>query len=162
MSDREKAPRASFGSIYLVGANGAGFRRLVASAAQPAWSPDGKLIAYTDGADEPAPQIGVVKPNGTGAHDLTNFDIFDEASSPAWSPDSKQLAFITDKGLYVMTSTGTGQTKVAGKGAYHPTWSPDGKKLAFVRLDGLYTLDLATKVQTKIVDDPSADAPDWR
>jgi Tol biopolymer transport system component len=161
-SDRDRRGRESFGSIYVVGANGAGLKLLVTHAGQPAWSPDGKLIAYTDGTDEPAPKIAVVRPNGTGAHDLTSADIFDDETSPAWSPDSKQLVFTRESGVFVMKANGTGLTKIAGKGSYHPTWSPDGKHIAVVRIDGLYSIDIATKAATKLIDDPSADAPDWR
>jgi dipeptidyl aminopeptidase/acylaminoacyl peptidase len=57
----------------------------------PAWSPDGRLIAYGhDGTT-----ICVVRPDGTGRR---CFDIHTaSAASPTWSPDSRQLAFLASK-----------------------------------------------------------------
>ena len=61
-----------------------------------------------------------------------------------------------------MNTNGTGRQKLAGKGFYHPAWSPEGKRLAVVRIDGIYSIDMTTKAVKKLVEDPGADAPDWR
>src|SRR5262249_15397115 len=64
---------------------------------QPAWSPDGQLIAYwgRDDSDRPR-QIFVVRPDGTGRVQITDGTGGD--FSPAWSHDGAHLYFLSDRG----------------------------------------------------------------
>jgi dipeptidyl aminopeptidase/acylaminoacyl peptidase len=96
---------------------------------EPAWSPDGKLLAFTSNRSAPDPDatydtnIWVVAANNTdkGAH-LTQVTTNPGAdSSPAWSPDGKWVAYVTQldphlfdyatKHLAVSPATG-GEAKV--------------------------------------------------
>ncbi len=61
-----------------------------ASDSFPAWSPDGRRIAFEsdrDGNDE----IYVMNADGSGVTRLTDNDAIDR--SPAWSPDGRRIAF---------------------------------------------------------------------
>lgn len=60
------------------------------NASQPAWSPDGKQLAFVRAADG-KPQIFLLTFDGGEAIQLTKFKY--GASQPAWSPDGKQLLF---------------------------------------------------------------------
>jgi Tol biopolymer transport system component len=60
----------------------------------PAWSPDGKWIAFTSRRDGNL-EVYLVAAEGGEPRNLTNNP--NEDSSPAWSPDSKQLAFQTNR-----------------------------------------------------------------
>lgn len=60
------------------------------SSSQPAWSPDGKNLAFvrvTDGK----PQVFVLPMSGGEAYQLTKFSY--GASAPKWSPDGKKILF---------------------------------------------------------------------
>lgn len=62
----------------------------------PAWSPDGRRIAFVSTADG-NPDIYTMRPDGTGVRQLTKNDfVFDEA--PNWSPDGTHIVFTSDRG----------------------------------------------------------------
>jgi Tol biopolymer transport system component len=108
----------------------------------PAWSPDGKQIAYAGLPDESEREsnIYVMNADGSGARRLT--ELKGLAFSPSWSPDGKQIAFSTleepEEGaprisLHVMDADGK-NVKRLGDGTM-PAWSPDGKRILFTALD---------------------------
>ena len=100
----------------------------------PAWSPDGRRIAFEserDGNDE----IYVMNADGSGVARLTVNDAID--GSPAWSPDGQRIAFDSTRDgnpeLYVMNADGSGVTRLTFNNArdWSPAWSPDGRRIAF-------------------------------
>ncbi|GAC1638468.1 MAG: S41 family peptidase [Candidatus Acidiferrum sp.] len=104
----------------------------------PAWSPDGKWIAFfSDESGEYA--LHLVDQSGLG--DLKKINLGNPPSffySPIWSPDSKKIVF-TDKRLnlwYVDIDKGTPVKVVtdifdAWGVAFTPTWSPDSKWITY-------------------------------
>ena len=60
-------------------------------ASQPAWSPDGKQLAFVRTVDA-RPQIFLLSFGGGEPMQLTKFKY--GAASPRWSPDGKQIAFV--------------------------------------------------------------------
>jgi WD40 repeat protein len=56
----------------------------------PAWSPDGKEIAFESDLDGDM-DIYIMNADGTNVRQITHNTIWDEG--PAWSPDGRQLAF---------------------------------------------------------------------
>ena len=56
----------------------------------PAWSPDGKHIAFVSSRDG-NPELYVMAPDGTGERRLTHDSLAE--GRPAWSPDGKHIAF---------------------------------------------------------------------
>jgi len=58
----------------------------------PAWSPDGKLIAFDEFGDQARQQIFVMDANGYNVRQLTNSPKW-SCEHPSWSPDGKQIAF---------------------------------------------------------------------
>jgi Ca2+-binding RTX toxin-like protein len=150
--------------IYTIKSDGSGRIKLTSNVADDfaaAWSPSGKQIAFaSDRAgdctyDECVPDIYTMNSDGSDQTRLTHSGGY----APAWSPDGKQIAFTRGHGIYVVDSSGGGQTFLA-RGSY-PTWSPDGRKIAFSDGD-IYTMNADRSDVTRLTDDPGYESsPDW-
>jgi Tol biopolymer transport system component len=143
--------------LWIVRADGADLHGLsiVHQADMPAWSPQGKWIAYVgDGG------LSEVLADGTGKRLLLRRDV----ASPTWSPDGGRIAFEQQAGGQVSTwilSTGTGKLRLLERhrGAAGPlAWSPDGRLIAFTRQRAnsagsffeIRTVDVATGTQAVV------------
>jgi len=129
--------------LYLMRADGTKRRRITRGRAverYPAWSPDGKWIAYISDRSKPgndgAYEIYVMRPNGTGLRRVTHDRWIDDQL--AWSPDGKQLVFSSSRasgtfGLSVVNVNGTDYSHLTRGLEELPAWSPDGRTIAYVR-----------------------------
>ncbi len=108
----------------------------------PAWSPDGKRIAYVS-SPGPAPERVLRVMSADGSDDREIVSLRETEIDPfAWSPDNDHVYFSgrehgTGMGLYSI-STSTGELKPIllweqPLPASHLSCSPDGRQLAFVR-----------------------------
>jgi TolB protein len=94
---------------------------------RPAWSPDGKCIAWAS-AREGKSAVYVITLATKKVERLTPLD--SEADEPSWSPDGKRIAFISTRDgfreVYVMNADGTGARRITTlQGQIHtPSWSP--------------------------------------
>jgi dipeptidyl aminopeptidase/acylaminoacyl peptidase len=82
--------------IYLVPADGSAAPKQITtkeSASQPAWSPDGKNIAFVRSADG-KPQVFVLSLDGGEAVQITKYKY--GAANPKWSPDGKKILFASN------------------------------------------------------------------
>ena len=90
----------------------------------PAWSPDGKLIAFTSNRDG-KPGIYVMNADGSGVKRLSQGDNSD--FSPTWSSDGNWIAFASVRDnstdVYMMDLTGGNVTRLTKSGGDHPIWS---------------------------------------
>jgi Tol biopolymer transport system component len=117
--------------IAVVRPDGSGFRRLTRSARDrsPAWSPDGRFLAFERGGS-----LYVIRVNGTGLRFLTRRP-FDAHHDPTWSPDGRYIAFVTEQSLWVVRAGGGGLRRLyrAPGDAFvsGPSWSPNGRWIAF-------------------------------
>ena len=106
----------------------------------PAWSPNGKLIAFSvgrayppDDACVPVFNLGVVQPDGNRFRRLTRGR--NDFLGPVCSPDSRRIAAspLRGTGIYAISARG-GRVRTLVKPGHDPAWSPDGRSIAF-RID---------------------------
>jgi TolB protein len=113
------------------------FQREGATAFAPAWSPDGKQIAFSLGTyfraqGRPRAEVALINPDGTGFRSLTP----DDANNgfPSWSPDGRRIVFKKDGHLAILTLATSVVTTLTEPGPQHdnfPQWSPKGDWIAF-------------------------------
>jgi Tol biopolymer transport system component len=136
-------------NLYVVGSDGSGLRNLTSKlaaarsgfgagppASDPAWSPDGRKLAFV--RLNAGHGVYVAKADGSGLRNLTPKPVGAAYADPAWSPDGRKLAFVSDRDgnseVYVMNANGSGQWSLTRNPAFDadPAWSPNGRKIAFV------------------------------
>jgi dipeptidyl aminopeptidase/acylaminoacyl peptidase len=132
-------PELGVHNIWAMNADGSDQHALtsgITSHLYPAWSPDGRSIAYNViGGDY---DIYVMDADGTRQRSLTRND-FDDVE-PAWSPDGAQIVFAAAPGqgrsdIFVMNADGSDRRQLTATAETEssPAWSPDGTKIAFTR-----------------------------
>ena len=139
-------------SLFVVRKDGSGLRQLTSDAysdRRPAWSPDGKSLAFqsTRGGKY---DVWTIHPDGSGLEQVTYTpDGF--VAHPVWSPDGKRLVYsIQNRIPFVMEFDKPWRSQ--SPQALPPlgeadtwweasSWSPDGQKLAGfeLRTDGKFT-----------------------
>ena len=124
--------------VHIINTNGSEPIRL-AEGGTPAWSPDGKQIAFSFGFNGffgDVVDIHAIDINGENRVNLTQGK-YKRNLFPTWSPDGTKIAFWSNRDgqpdIYLMDANGTNPLNLT-RDPHHedrPTWSPDGTKIAF-------------------------------
>jgi uncharacterized protein YjbI with pentapeptide repeats len=150
----------SIPSIVVMNADGSGQKGLLdAPASDPAWSPDGKRIAFSKSTPGGLSSIYVINADGSGDPKRLTTEPVARDTDPAWSPDGTKIAFqstrpdtpeplplppnqtgslLSNTEIYVIdvrsdesdTNKPRPLTGSIGWNA-DPVWSPDGTEIAF-------------------------------
>jgi Tol biopolymer transport system component len=118
------------GRIWLTNQDGSD-QRDVAAGNQPAWSADGKHVAYVAGASDVVGELMVMNADGSDQRTIDT-DLGPNISTPSWSPDGTQIVVAAFGDLYAVPVAGRRSRLVASNGS-NPAWSPDGSLIAFTR-----------------------------
>lgn len=172
------------GEVFTIPADKGDVRNLTRSSGsaerEPAWSPDGRWIAYWSDAPEPGrdtpgeSRLRIESAEGTQPARTLDVPNPGRAYGTTWSPDSKRLLYTdTNLNLWVV-EVATGQARRIGRDPWmvptrtmHPSWSPDSRWVAWsAHLNTLYRAIMVADVvsgATHQVTDGMADAvhPVW-
>jgi Tol biopolymer transport system component len=165
---------------YPLGTDAAAARRRLTTSTnneeQSSWSPDGQWIAFKQLDD-----VWVVRWDGTGLKQLTDFPADLNNTQPSWSADGSQIIFRSNfqlhpaniADIWVMNADGTNRHKLVTREGdeRYPSMSPDGRKLLFrgdwdgVSGNGdeeIFTADADGSDQTRLTfNDVEDSSPNW-
>jgi dipeptidyl aminopeptidase/acylaminoacyl peptidase len=148
---------AAGGGIYL-----AGRRRVLRfkrGAVDPAWSPDGRRLAFVAPGAGGAGDVFVADADGTHRGRITRSDRVAERS-PSWSPDGRHLIVERGGRLVIVRADGGGERRI-GSGL-EPVWSPGGRRIAFTDGDNVYLVSTKGGRARAVTSAPGAQtAPAW-
>ncbi len=159
------------GTLWSLPVSGGAARRLTDEyndARQPAWSPDGRRIAY-QGYRDGTWRIWTMAADGSDQKAVTSGSFDDR--EPHWSPDGSKIAFSSDRSgnydvwvLDVASGATTQVTRDPGNDML-PTWSPDGREIAFVSArssaPGVYATTTDGRERLVAASSGSPGTPSW-
>ena len=168
-----ESTRNGASDIYVKAADGTAVRRLTSSVSaevDPAWSPDGRRIAYAgDETAEGHQNIWVMNADGTGKVLLTpgarTTNQGNAGANPSWSPDGSRIVWDNYGEIWVMGADGGGKMRIFGgdgTAGIAPAWSPDGARIAFVTGLDVWTMAPDGSSRTRVTTTTAAERSiDW-
>ena len=172
VSDRDGNPDPYFyggdgrGEIYVMDGDGGNTIKLTNSGSSnraPAWSPDGKKIAFMSNRSGIGFwDIYVMNADGSDVTQLT--ENHGDNFGPSWLPDGTEIVYASTYtgdnsiNLFIMNADGTGRKRITNMprttSIFSPKYSQDGKRIFCMSNDGgsiaITELDLATGNRTNL------------
>jgi len=134
----------------------------------PAWSPDGKRIAFACKTKDHDLEIYVCDADGSNRKRVTTGDAPGGCFAPSWSADGKMLAYFrlqpNGKHEVRLVNADGSKDRLLAADASAPTWSPDGSSIAIITKKpgkplALSTVNSEGEHLKTLVEDLGADAP---
>jgi TolB protein len=157
--------------IWTMSPAGTGLKRLTRSRrdeGDPAWSPDGREIAFARWfAPDESIELFVGNKDGGHARRIAE-DLID--STPAWSPNGRRIAYVSGGPITIVNPNGGGKptTVPAIDDCHELAWSPDGRRFALVcdnsnpiNPRGVYVMNVNGSNFRRVVVDTGASSPTW-
>jgi len=140
----------------------------------PAFSPDGKTLAFSRATEE-GTDIYTVNVKDNCCLQRLTVGKFSDNLSPTYSADGQRIAFVSTRPglpqIYVMAADGTDQQLFAPfdygvtGSSNAPEWSPDGQSVAFHRDVGgtlqVFVLDVRTRTVRQLTSVGRNEDPTW-
>ncbi len=129
--------------IYLMNADGTAQVRLTNNPGTdnfPAFSPDGRRIAFVSQNASGAFAIKLMNADGTNQTQLTPI-AYDNSPYPwhekwslSWSPNGGKIAFQENGEIFTINVDGSNRANLTNNSAsdIEPSWSPDGSRIVFI------------------------------
>ena len=148
---------------YIIDIKEKTIQRKIPGAVFPAWSADGKAIAYSKRNSSPhGLDIWIMNTQTGDTTRLTNDTV--RSSGVTFSPDGKEICFSSDKGsgrhLFVINTDGSDLHQISFDTAryFNPVWAPGGDEIVYYRelgdhTDKVFTLDVKSGKEMKVTDD---------
>ncbi len=124
--------------IYTINADGTGQRNITSDPADelaPAWSPDGKRIAFFRGTPDGKGALWSMAADGSHQTRLTS-PAFNSGFLPTYTPDGRHIIYVSQKGgfvaaVWIMNVDGTNQRRLTPAKLEGFAWdvSPDGRHI---------------------------------
>ena len=117
---------------------------------------DVKHIAFTSRRTGNS-DIYIMDLEGKNIRNLTDHPAWDFA--PTFSPNGRQMAYVSDRDIYLMNSTGKERHRLTE--GRSPDWSPDGKSIVFVSQSHIYKTDINGEEVQQLTNEGSNGSPSW-
>src|SRR5829696_1880226 len=119
----------------------------------PAWSPDGRRLAFTRLGIR---GDGIYVVDAWGGH-LRQVDESIYDSNPSWAPSGDKIAYHGKDGIWVVDADLSGAHQISKWGG-RPAWSPDGEAIAISRQGEIFLMRPDGSDRHKILE---GEAPRW-